>query len=203
MFVTSRNSGAYAEYIVCEDSYVFPLHERLTFAQGAALGTPYFTAYKVEIGFDVHTKNTQFRSLCSLQALIMGAGARPGETVLVHGASGAVGTAAVQIARALGAIVVGTAGTKDGMDVVTRCGAHHVFNHNHKSYEKKMVEHIGGVGFDVIIEHLANINLGHDVQMLKEGESWRLRPNDPQRISQFSFPRCSHYGCGMPWRSQP
>ena len=115
----------------------------------------------------------------------MGACARPGETVLIHGASGAVGTAAVQIARALGTVVVGTAGTKDGMDVVTRCGAHHVFNHNHKSYEKKMVEHIGGVGFDVIIEHLANINLGHDVQMLKEGESWRLRPNDPQRISQL------------------
>ena len=54
--------------------------------------------------------------------------------------------------------------------MVTKCGAHHVFNHNHKNYEKKMVEHIGGEGFDVIIEHLANINLGHDVQMLKEGK---------------------------------
>jgi len=86
---------------------------------------------------------------------------------LVHGASGAVGTAAVQIARAMGLNVVGTAGTKDGMDVVSRCGAHHVFNHNHKSYEKKMVDHLG-TGFDVIIEHLANINLGHDLQMLKE-----------------------------------
>jgi len=71
------------------------------------------------------------------------------------------------IARALGTTVVGTAGTKDGMDVVSRCGAHHVFNHNHKSYEKKMVDHLG-TGFDVIIEHLANINLGHDIQMLKE-----------------------------------
>ena len=40
----------------------------------------------------------------------------------VHGASGAVGTAAVQIARALGAVVVGTAGTKEGMDVVTKVG---------------------------------------------------------------------------------
>ena len=49
VFVTCRNSGAYAEYIVCEDSYVFPLSERLTFAQGAALGTPYFTAYKVNL----------------------------------------------------------------------------------------------------------------------------------------------------------
>merc|ERR1712025_706531 len=113
---------------------------------GASLGVPFFTAYK---------------------ALILRAQTRPGETVLIHGASGAVGTAAVQIARALGATVVGTAGTKDGMDVVSRCGAHHVFNHNHKSYEKKMVEMLGGEGFDVIIEHLANINLGHDVQMLK------------------------------------
>ena len=43
-----------------------------------------------------------------------------------------------------------------------------MFNHNHKNYDKKMVEHLGS-GFDVIIEHLANINLGHDIQMLKEG----------------------------------
>merc|ERR1712106_1314558 len=125
---------------------VFPLHPRLSFAQGAALGVPFFTAYK---------------------ALILRAETKPGESVLIHGASGAVGTAAVQIARALGAIVVGTAGTKEGMDVVSKCGAHHVFNHNHKNYDKKMVEHLGS-GFDVIIEHLANINLGHDVQMLKE-----------------------------------
>ena len=115
--------------------------------QGASLGVPFFTAYK---------------------ALILRAQTRPGEVVLIHGASGAVGTAAVQIARALGATVVGTAGTKEGMDVVSRCGAHHVFNHNHKSYEKKMLEHLG-TGFDVIIEHLANINLGHDLQMLKNG----------------------------------
>jgi len=148
VFVTGRNSGSYAEYIVTEAIYVFPLHHRLTFAQGAALGVPYFTAYK---------------------ALIMGAKAKPGETVLIHGASGAVGNAAVQIARSMGVTVVGTAGTKDGMEVVLRCGAHHVFNHNHKSYEKKMVEMLGGEGFDVIIEHLANINLGHDVQMLKNG----------------------------------
>ena len=55
------------------------------------------------------------------------------------------------------------------MDVVAKCGAHHVFNHNHKWYVKNMMDAVGGAGFDVIIEHLANINLGHDVQMLKEG----------------------------------
>jgi len=140
------NSGSYAQFVVSDSTYVFPLHPRLSFAQGASLGVPFFTAYK---------------------ALVLRAGTRPGETVLVHGASGAVGTAAVQIARAMGATVVGTAGTKEGMDVVSKCGAHHVFNHNHKNYDKKMVEHLG-TGFDVIIEHLANINLGHDVQMIKD-----------------------------------
>merc|ERR1712083_875617 len=135
---TSTNTGSFSQYVVSDSTYVFPLHPRLSFAQGASLGVPFFTAYK---------------------ALILRAETKPGETVLVHGASGAVGTAAVQIARALGAIVVGTAGTKDGMDVVTRCGAHHVFNHNHKSYEKKMVDHIGC--FDVIIEHRVNINPRH------------------------------------------
>ena len=49
VFVTGRNSGSYAEYIVTEAIYVFPLHHRLTFAQGAALGVPYFTAYKALI----------------------------------------------------------------------------------------------------------------------------------------------------------
>ena len=46
--------------------------------------------------------------------------AKPGETVLIHGASGAVGNAVVQIARAMGVTVIGTAGTKEGMEVVLR-----------------------------------------------------------------------------------
>ena len=49
VFVTGRNSGAYAEFIVTESICVFPLHSRLSFAQGAALGTPYFTAYRALI----------------------------------------------------------------------------------------------------------------------------------------------------------
>ena len=68
------------------------------------MGVPYFTAYK---------------------ALIMGAQGKPGETVLIHGASGAVGTAAVQIARSMGVIVVGTAGTKVSLPI----GYHACFVH--------------------------------------------------------------------------
>ena len=80
-----------------------------------------------------------------------------------------------------------------------RCGAHHVFNHNHKSYEKKMVEMLGGEGFDVIIEHLANINLGHDVQMLKNGArimvvGCRGSVNiNPRKYSLYYLWRIAHY----------
>ena len=56
------------------------------------------------------------------------------------------------------------------MDVVLKCGAHQVFNHNHKSYEKKLMDFTGDEGFDVIIEHLANINLAHDIQMIKKSK---------------------------------
>ena len=68
----SNNSGSYAQFVVTDSTYVFPLHPRLSYAQGASLGVPFFTAYK---------------------ALVLRAQTKPGETVLVHGASGAVGTA--------------------------------------------------------------------------------------------------------------
>ena len=149
VFVTGpgQNSGSYAGYLITDANYVFPLHERMSFAQGAGLGVPYFTAYK---------------------AIVLGARTKEGETVLVHGASGAVGTAAVQIARSLGANVVGTAGTEEGMNVVKGCGAHHVFNHRDKDYVKAMVKTTNGEGFDVIVENLANVNLETDMQMLKK-----------------------------------
>ena len=127
------------------------------------------------------------------------ANAKPGETVLVHGASGAVGTAAVQIARSMGLNVVGTAGTKDGMDVVSRCGAHHVFNHNHKSYEKKMVDHLG-TGFDVIIEHLANINLGHDLQVSMPSRSRYCLSLYENFVLSDVERKCSSHSCRVPRR---
>ena len=148
VFVTGpgKNSGCYAEYVTVGMDYVFPLDERLSFAQGAGLGAPYFTAYK---------------------ALMLGAKAKENETVLIHGASGAVGTAAVQIARSLGTTIFGTAGSEEGMDIVAKCGAHHVFNHHEKGYDKEMKERTNNEGFDVIIENLANVNLEKDMQMLK------------------------------------
>jgi NADPH2:quinone reductase len=137
--------GGYAETAVCEAWQAHPLPDRVSFQQGAALGVPYATAWR---------------------ALLMRACARPGETVLVHGASGGVGIAAVQIARARGLRVIGTAGTSEGVALVRGQGAHHALNHRDAGYLQQVPAFAGGRGVDVVLEMLANVNLDHDLDLL-------------------------------------
>ncbi|XP_006634743.1 quinone oxidoreductase isoform X2 [Lepisosteus oculatus] len=148
VFTTGTDSGGYAEYTVALEDSVHRLPENLDYKQGAAVGIPYFTAYR---------------------ALFRKAHARAGESVLVHGASGGVGVAACQIARAFGMKVLGTAGTPEGQALVLRCGAHHVFNHREKDYLDKIKGATGGRGVDVVIEMLSNVNLSKDLQLLCPG----------------------------------
>jgi len=138
-------TGAYAEAAVCEEWQVHPLAGRLSFAQGAAIGVPYGTAWR---------------------ALFLKAQARPGETVLIHGASGGVGVAATQIARAAGLRVIGTAGTEKGLALVREQGAHEVLNHREPGYLSTVVPLTGGRGADVILEMLTNVNLDRDFDVL-------------------------------------
>jgi NADPH2:quinone reductase len=138
-------SGACAELALCRTIQVHPLPEKISFAQGAAMHVPYATAFR---------------------SLVIRAQAQAGETVLVHGASGGVGIAAVQIARARGHTVIGTAGTEKGRDLVRREGAHHVFDHGAPGYLDQVKAATGGRGVDVILEMLANVNLGNDLTLL-------------------------------------
>jgi NADPH2:quinone reductase len=137
--------GAYAERAICDEWQVMPLADSLSFKQGAGVGTPYGTAWR---------------------ALFIKAHARPGETVLVHGASGGVGSAAVQIARAHGMRVIGTAGTKDGSKLVLDSGAHHTLNHRDSDYLLQVMPLTDGKGVDVVLEMLANVNLDRDLDVL-------------------------------------
>jgi len=146
VFCTRKSLGAYAEYCVSPEDFCWTLPQRLTFVQGAGIGIPYFTAYR---------------------ALFQRAHARPNDTILVHGASGAVGLAAVQLAKSHGITVFGTAGTETGLKLVKANGAQQVFNHRDPEYMKELVKATGGQGFDIILEMLANTNLGKDVELLK------------------------------------
>lgn len=145
VYTAGTMTGAYAERALCAQGQVHPLSDRISFEQGAGIYIPYATAYR---------------------AVFQRARARAGETVLVHGASGGVGIAAVQIARAAGLTVIGTAGTEQGCRLVIEQGAHHVLNHRVQDYMTQISRLTHGRGVDVILEMLANVNLGKDLGVL-------------------------------------
>jgi NADPH:quinone reductase len=137
--------GGYAELTISEDSQVHRLPDGVSFEKGAAIGVPYGTAWR---------------------ALFMKAQARAGEVVFINGASGGVGTAAVQIARFGGLQVIGTAGTERGLALVREQGAHHALNHRDADYIQQVMPLTGGRGANVILEMLANVNLDRDLDVL-------------------------------------
>ena len=145
VFTARTLTGAYADHALALESQVHPLPESASFAQGAAVWVPYATAYF---------------------ALVHAAAARAGETVLVHGASGGVGVAAIQVARSRGLQVIGTAGSEKGLALVAREGAAHAFDHGKPSHLDEIMRVTGGRGVDVALEMLANVNLGHDLKLL-------------------------------------
>ena len=147
VYIGGSLTGAYAERALCSAAQVHPLPDALSFAQGAAIGVPYATAYA---------------------ALFQRAGAVAGETVLVHGASGGVGTAAVQIAAAAGLVVIATAGSEDGRRLVAALGAVHVLDHSDAAH-LDAVRTLTNGGANVIVEMLANANLGRDLGALAPG----------------------------------
>ena len=145
VYTAQTLSGAYAEYALAREEQVHPLPAKIGFRQGAGLWVPYGTAY---------------------HALYHAARAHACETVLVHGASGGVGTAAVQIARAMGLTVLGTAGTAKGLETARQEGAHRVFDHRKAGYQAEIFKATGDRGVDIILEMLANVNLSHDTKLL-------------------------------------
>lgn len=145
---THKAYGAYAEKVVCERGQIHPLPGRLSFAQGAAINVPYVTAWR---------------------ALHIRGRIQPGETLFIHGASGSVGIAATQIARAWGLTVIGTAGTTAGLELVLAQGAAHALNHREPDYLDRLKDLTDGRGPDVILENLANVNLDNDLTALAFG----------------------------------
>jgi NADPH2:quinone reductase len=138
-------SGTYAGYALCEEKHLGRLPENVSFEQGAGVWTPYATSYR---------------------ALFQKACAKAGETVLIHGASGGVGVAAVQWAKSSGLRVIGTASSDTGKQLVKENGADEVFDHTDEDHLSDIREFTEGKGVDVIIEMLANENLERDFETI-------------------------------------
>ena len=145
---TTAGVGTYAERALCTPAQLHHLPARASFPQGAALGVPYCTAYR---------------------ALFQKAGAKPGETALVHGATGGVGIAAVELAHARGLTVIGSGGTDKGLAAVKEHGADVVVNHRTPTYTDDIMRATGGRGVNLIVEMAAHVNLDRDLGLLAKG----------------------------------
>lgn len=145
IYVCGCPSGSYAQQLVCDENQAFSLPDNIDFSSGAALGVPYSTAF-FGLNFRAH--------------------ALPGETLLIHGASGSVGIAAIQIAKANGLRVIGTAGTEQGLELIKSQGVIAALNHRAENYLDALEELTCGQGVDVILEMLANVNLDADLKAL-------------------------------------
>lgn len=144
-YVGKTLTGAYAEYALALESQVHPLPANVTFSQGAGVWVPYGTAY---------------------HAIYHSAQTHASETVLIHGASGGVGIAGTQLARALGLTVFGTASSQKGLELAKREGAHHVFDHSKPGYLDEIMRATGGRGVDIVLEMAAQVNLANDMKLL-------------------------------------
>ncbi|CAM3815737.1 NADPH:quinone reductase [Parendozoicomonas haliclonae] len=148
VYVAGTITGTSAQYALARIDQVHPLPDNVSFEQGACLGIPCATAWR---------------------ALFQRGQAKAGETVLIHGASGAVGLAAVQLALAAGLTVIGTAGTEQGRELIRQQGAHLVLDHHDDTHLEELLAWTHGKGVNLTLEMLANINLGHDLSALAFG----------------------------------
>lgn len=123
--------GGFAEYAVLSAEALKPKPERLSFAEGAAYGAAYLTAYV---------------------ALVRRARVEPGEWVLVHGAAGGVGLAAVDLAKALGARVIATSASDDKLAKVQALYAPDAVVNVTGGFRERVKEITGGHGADVIYD---------------------------------------------------
>lgn len=145
VYTADSVTGTYAEYCLCKENQVNHLPENISFEQGAGVFVPYATSYR---------------------ALFQKAKAKSGETVLIHGASGGVGIAAVQWAKNAGLTVIGTASSEEGKQLIRKQGADFVFDHSQPNYLQEMLEATENNGVNLILEMLANVNLVKDFDVL-------------------------------------
>ncbi len=129
--VALANGGGYAEYVVVPEGQVLPCPTGWRLVDAAALPEVFFT---IE------------------QTLVLRAGIEPGMRVLVHGASGGLGTAAIQVARHFGATTIATISSEEKAKYVLGRGANHLIAYPHEDFATRVKELTGGHGADRIID---------------------------------------------------
>jgi len=140
--------GGYAEYVAVPAINCLPIPERLSFDEAAAFPLVYLTSWHM---------------------LISRARLAPGETALIHGVSSGIGSAALQIAKLIGATTIVTASQNENLDKAQRLGADHTINYTTTDVAKRVRELTNGRGVDVVFEHIGPSTWEQSVQSLVKG----------------------------------
>ena len=130
------NGGGYAEYCVAPAGQCLPIPDGLTPVEAASLPENHFTVWA-----------NLFAPLDR-----SGAALKPGETLLVHGGSSGIGVTAIQVAKARGARVLATAGSREKCDACVRLGADAAINYREADFAHAVREFTGGHGADVVLD---------------------------------------------------
>ena len=139
--------GGQAELVTVPADQLLPLPEKLSFEQGAAFPVNYGTAYA---------------------ALVIMAGLKEAERVLIHAAAGGVGISATQIARNIGAEVFGTASASKH-DAIRAQGVDHPIDYRNEDFADAVRRTTGGEGVDVALDALGPSSFRKDYELLRQG----------------------------------
>ncbi|BAC72080.1 NADPH:quinone oxidoreductase [Streptomyces avermitilis] len=137
--------GGYAEKVAVPAGQLLPVPEGIGLRQAAALPEVTCTVWS---------------------NVFMVAHLRPGETLLVHGGSSGIGTMAIQLAKAVGAKVAVTAGTKEKLDFCAELGADVLVNYREQDFVEEVRRATDGAGADVILDNMGAKYLGRNVDAL-------------------------------------
>ncbi len=140
--------GGYGRYVAVPVDHLVAIPENLSFVEAAAAAEVFFTAY---------------------YNLIVQAGMKAGDTVLVHGGGSGVGTAAVQLCASIGARVVVTAGRDEKIKRAIDLGAYAGINYREEDFAPRLMEITGGNGVDIVLDCIGTPYLQNHLAVLKTG----------------------------------
>ena len=139
------HGGGYAEYCHVDEGHCLPVPANLSMVEAAAVPETYFTVW---------------------YNVFMRAGLNAGETILVHGGSSGIGTTTIQLAKAIGASVITTAGTDAKCDFCTDLGADYAINYKDNDWERSVGELTDGKGVDVVLDMVAGPYMQKNINVL-------------------------------------
>jgi NADPH:quinone reductase-like Zn-dependent oxidoreductase len=174
--LTEKHQGTFADTVVVPARNAVPMPEGLTAAQGACMGTAWLTAYRM---------------------IFVKSGLRPGQSMLVQGASGGVATALITLGRAAGMQVWATGRTEEKRALATQLGAHAVFESGARLPDR----------VDAVFETVGDATWKHSMRALKPGgviviSGSTSGPNPPADLQRLFFLQLRVVGSTMGTRDE-